>query len=82
MNLLNGVFYKGSAFSKVSSDSKPNSLERHGRSMDHSTNMNSKSSNPSLEERSKLVYSSERYSSSSDRDMSINSDKGTSIERP
>jgi hypothetical protein len=82
MNLLNGVFYKGSAFTKVSSDSTPSSLERHGRSMDHSTDMTSKSSNPSLEERSKIVYSSERYSSSSDRDMSINSDKRRSIERP
>lgn len=82
MNLLNGVFSKGSAFSKVNPESTPNSLERHGRSMEHSTNLNSNSSNPSIEDRRKIVYSSEKYSSSSERDLSMNSDKGRSLERP
>lgn len=80
MNLFNGVFSKSSAFSMVVSDPSSTSHGRHRRSVDYSTNVHSSSSNPSLERDRNLASSSERQSSS-DRDLTMNSDAGGSMER-
>lgn len=82
MNLLNGVFGKCSAFSKIQHDSSNTSGKREGRSMDTSTNQQSSSSNPSLEERRSFRVATEKYSSSSEREMSLNSEEAKSLERP
>lgn len=81
MNLFNGVFSKSSAFTKVQSDHYSDSQERKGRSMETAVPLGSSSSNPSLEGRRSNNFSAERYSSSSERDMSINSEGAGSLDR-
>lgn len=81
MNLLNGVFSTSSAFSQVKNEGKFRSHERQSRSMKTNPNSHSSSSSSSLNERKTIVTSSERCSSSSERDVSLTSDKGGSLER-
>jgi hypothetical protein len=81
MHLFNGVFSKNSAFSKVNTDNSRGSVERHGGSFDLTNNLHSSASNPSLEDKRELRFSSERGSSSSERDLSMNSEKPGSLDR-
>lgn len=81
MNLFNGVFSKNSAFSKVNTDNGRGSVERHGGSFDLTNNLHSSASNPSLEDKRGLRFSSERDSSSSERDLSMNSDEPGLLDR-
>mmetsp|Transcript_23967 Transcript_23967/g.27602 ORF Transcript_23967/g.27602 Transcript_23967/m.27602 type:complete len:86 (+) Transcript_23967:56-313(+) len=80
MNLFNGVFSKSSAFTKIKASDASDDF-RIGRSMDGSNALASSSSNPSVEDRRSWVLSSERHSSSSDREMSMGSEKGGSLNR-
>ena len=78
MNLLNGVFSKSSAFSKVKADGSSEINHRESRSLNNYSNIPSNSANSSLEARKTFVSSAERYSSSSEREISLNSEYGGS----
>lgn len=82
MNLLNGVFSKSSAFSKVQRDPRFEERNHKSGSFDLSNNLKSCSSNPSLDDRRSFNVSAERHSSSSERDMSLTSEEARSLERP
>lgn len=81
MNLLNGVFSKSSAFSKVKNEGMEVDDQRKSRSMKKDTLVHSSSTNSSIEGKRTFVYSSERNSSSSEREISFSSGNGGSCDR-
>ena len=81
MNLFDGLFQRKSAFTQVNPNSKNEAEVRLSRVLENQNNLISNSTNNSSEVRNSQTISSERYSSSSERDFSMRSENTGSMDR-